>query len=207
MVSWYDAAAYCDWLSEQEGIPKVQWCYVPNKDGKYEEGMKMAPNYLKRTGYRLPTEAEWEFSCRAGAETRYETRYSFGRSEELLGKYAWFERNSLKTSHPVGSLKPNDLGLFDMHGNVWKWCQDHYFRLHGGADEKAKNDADYNIKSNISRVLLGGSFSDLAWNLRIGNTTATAPTFRDVSYGFRAARTLPPGSFTALPPTPEGGEK
>ena len=66
-VSWYDAAAYCNWLSKQEGIPKEQWCYEPNKEGKYAQGMKMAANYLQRTGYRLPTEAEWEFACRAGA--------------------------------------------------------------------------------------------------------------------------------------------
>ena len=68
-VSWYDAAAYCNWLSEQEGIPKEEWCYLPNKEGKYADGMKMAPNYLQRTGYRLPTEAEWEYACRAGADT------------------------------------------------------------------------------------------------------------------------------------------
>ena len=89
-MSWYDAAAYCNWLSEQEGIPKLQWCYEPNKDGNYAEGMKMASDYLKRLGYRLPSEAEWEYACRADADTGF----SFGESVELVGKYAWFVVNS-----------------------------------------------------------------------------------------------------------------
>ena len=119
-MTWYEAAAYCNWLSEQEGIPKQQWCYEPNDSGEYGEGMKPAADFLDRTGYRLPTEAEWEYACRAGAAT---SRY-YGRSEELLVRYAWYSVNSKERTWPVGSLRPNDLGLFDMHGNVWNWCQD-----------------------------------------------------------------------------------
>src|SRR5262249_45816429 len=121
-VTWYEAAAYCNWLSELHGIPKDQWVYQPNEKGAYAQGMKMAANYLQRTGYRLPTEAEWEYACRAGANTGF----AFGESDELLGKYAWFVGNSNGDSHPSGALRPNDLGLFDMHGNAWEWCQEKY---------------------------------------------------------------------------------
>src|SRR5262249_22205987 len=119
-VTWYDAAAYCNWLSEKEGIEEDQWCYLPNEKKKYAEGMKLAPDYLKRTGYRLPTEAEWEYACRAGSETDW----SHGEAEDLLSKYAWYASNAQNKTHPTGSLRPNDLGLFDLHGDVWEWCQD-----------------------------------------------------------------------------------
>src|SRR5262249_47668534 len=119
-TSWYDAAAYCNWLSEQEGIGQDQWCYEPNQQGRYSQGMKLKANYLSLTGYRLPTEAEWEYGCRAGAET---SRY-YGESKELLRKYGMHTGNSGDRSWPVGSLKPNEFGFFDMHGNVWCWCQE-----------------------------------------------------------------------------------
>ncbi len=119
-LTWYDAAAYCNWLSEQAGIPNTQWCYIPNPQGRYAAGMKTAADFLTRRGYRLPTAEEWEYACRAGSVTRW----SFGDAEELLVKYSWCVNNSQSRLHPVGTLRPNDLGLFDMHGNAWEWCND-----------------------------------------------------------------------------------
>src|SRR5262249_17403498 len=125
-VSWYDAAMYCRWLSEAEGIPEDQMCYPPIQDiqaaVKAGKGLKLPPDYLRRTGYRLPTEAEWEYACRAGAVT---SRY-YGASEDSLKHYAWYQLNAANRTWPVGRLKPNDLGLFDMLGNVWQWCQESY---------------------------------------------------------------------------------
>ena len=190
MVSWYDAAAYCNWLSEQEGIPKEQWCYEPNKDGKYAEGMKMAADYLKRTGYRLPTEAEWEYACRAGGETAY----SFGESADLLGKYAWVEGNSLGKSHPVGSLKPNDLGLFDMHGNAWEWCLDEYKPYGKGVDNNCIEDKEglvFEVTMEGKRVLRGGSFYNEASFVRSAGRGGNAPA-NGSDFGFRPARTFSP---------------
>ena len=124
---WYTAAHYCNWLSEQEGLPKDQWCYLPNEAGAYAEGMSIPADVLERTGYRLPTEAEWEYACRAGAVT---SRY-YGDSIDLLGAYARYQANSKEHAWTCGSLLPNDLGLFDMLGNVYEWCQDSVSMLPG----------------------------------------------------------------------------
>jgi serine/threonine protein kinase/formylglycine-generating enzyme required for sulfatase activity len=188
-VTWYDAAAYCNWLSEKEGIPKEQWCYLPNKEGKYAEGMKSAPNYLQRTGYRLPTEAEWEYACRAEAATLY----SFGEAMELLDNYAWYNVNSGNTSHGVGTRKPNDLGLFDLHGNVWEWCQDKYRDYPAQKEDKDiedKNDI-YSIKSNDGRSLRGGALINEARYLRSSVYLSGEPARGSESVGFRPARTYP----------------
>ena len=122
-VTWYLAAQYCNWLSEREQIPPSQWCYLPNSKGEYAAGMKPAEGYLDLFGYRLPSVAEWEYACRAGAAT---SRF-YGDSEDLLNKYAWYRPNSRERAQSVGTLKPNDFGLFDMHGNIFEWCHNRVF--------------------------------------------------------------------------------
>ncbi len=108
--------------------------------------------------YSLPTEAEWEYACRAGTDTAY----CFGDDADRLGEYAWYDKNSGEKPHPVGQLKPNAWGLFDMHGNVWEWCQD----WHG----------DYSGASSGSRrVYRGGSFFDAARNCRSAYRGYNAP--------------------------------
>jgi serine/threonine protein kinase/formylglycine-generating enzyme required for sulfatase activity len=166
-VSGYDASAYCNWLSKKDGIPEDEWCYVPNGKGDYAEGMRLIPksNAGNLKGYRLPTEAEWEFSCRAGATTAY----SFGEPSELLDKYGCHMHNSGGRTQPVGSLKPNDLGLFDLNGNVWEWCLD----SDGG-----------------SRIFRGGSFDKPPETLRSCSRFTSAPSHRDLNIGFRVARTF-----------------
>ena len=189
-VLWYDAVAFCNWLSEQEGISADQWCYRPNKDGHYADGMTTAPEYWKLTGYRLPTEAEWDFACRAGTETEY----SFGVGVELLGKYAWYDGSSLGTSHPVGSRRPNDLGFFDLHGNAWEWCQDVYRPFPKPADPKATLLRDTNpvVSNKIDRVLRGGSFNNQPSLTRSANRNNFAPATQDDAVGVRPARTIAP---------------
>jgi formylglycine-generating enzyme required for sulfatase activity len=187
-VTWYAAAEYCNWLSLKEGLPEKEWCYLRNKTGKYADEMRLAPDYLKRTGYRLPTEAEWEFACRAGAKT---SRY-YGDSEELLPKYAWFMSNSRHRSGLVGSLKPNDLGLFDMHGNVFIWCQEtlrDYVILPGGAAQDDTED-DPEVREKDFRVVRGGSFADTPWDLRCAYRIGTHPSLRNNYMGLRPVRTF-----------------
>lgn len=176
-VSWYDAAEYCNWLSAQEGKPHEQWCYLPNKDGKYAEGMTLAPDYLKRTGYRLPTEAEWHSACQAGADTGY----AFGESEDILEKHAWIRANSLGRTHPVGLLKPNDLGLFDMHGNLWEWCADWRLQeLPGGLDPMGAS-------TGSDRVIRGGGWLDDASHCRSMFRFGHSPVDRLYMIGIRMA--------------------
>ena len=181
IVTWYRAAAYCRWLSEQEGVPQDQRCYPPIDEIK--DGMRLPDHFLSRTGYRLPTEAEWEYACRADTVTG---RY-YGADETLLGNYAWFAANSGNRTRPVGLLKPNDFGLFDTYGNVREWCVDRY---HQGA------------RWVLAPVLRGGNFDSLSEELRSAARICLPPeqsAWQDFKAGVRLARTVPREWLTAAP--------
>jgi formylglycine-generating enzyme required for sulfatase activity len=149
--------------------------------------MKPSPDFLKRSGYRLPTMAEWEHACRAGTATR---RY-YGESDELLAKYGWYQKNSAGRSRPVGSLKPNDLGLFDMLGNAWAWCHDAYSfctLAQGGKVAEDAGDASP-LVGETDRVFRGGAFFSPPWSLRSAERGGDPPGNRAYGIGFRLART------------------
>ena len=184
MILWYDAAEYCNWLSEQEGIPRDQWCYNP--DQKFVEGMVLLPDYLQRTGYRLLSEAEWEYACRVGTST---ARY-YGQTETLLGEYAWYawylSNSKSERLLPVGSLRPNGAGLFDMQGNVMEWCQNLHGRFSENMEDKEQAEK---ISNSNSRVLRGGSFVSFASFVRSSNRHDYPPFGHLSNAGFRVART------------------
>jgi formylglycine-generating enzyme required for sulfatase activity len=182
-MTWYEAAAYCNWLSEQEGLPKEQWCYHPNRSGAYDDGMSIPADALRRNGYRLPTEAEWEYAGRSGTIT---SRY-YGVSTDLLAKYAWYQANSQLHAWPGGSLLPNELGLFDMLGNVFEWVQDKYNRPIQINDDLNTNDIVY---TSNNRLLRGGAFYDLPAYARSANRNLQAASYRNSNLGFRPARTF-----------------
>jgi len=166
-VSWYEAIEYCNSLSQVEGLTPA---YTVN-------GTNVKWN-RNTNGYRLPTEAEWEYACRAGTSTPF---YS-GKSVDDAG---WYLMNSDHT-HPVGEKQANAWGLYDMHGNVWEWCWDRY-------RDYSRNLPDINItdpegaQRGPCRVLRGGGWRDLAQDLRSAYRRYCTPFNRYNDLGFRLA--------------------
>ena len=151
-VSWADAVRFCETLSS---LPKEK--------------------AAGRT-YRLPTEAEWEFACRAGTTTEY----SFGDDESQLGEFAWFDDNNEDSPQPVGQKKPNPWGLYDMHGNVYEWCQDWYGNYPSGAVSDPSG-----LSQGSLRVRRGGCWGSSAEGCRSSSRNGDYPPFRIYFLGFR----------------------
>jgi eukaryotic-like serine/threonine-protein kinase len=185
-VIWYHAAAYCNWLSRKENLPE---CYEPNERGQYAEGMKIRADALQRSGYRLPTEAEWEYGCRAGAETSR----SYGANLDLLGRYARYIATSQDRTWRCGSLMPNNLGLFDMLGNIFEWCQDRYlpYRTGGTSIIDPHSTVLEFINDKNPRVLRGGSFPDRPAYVRSADRISKRPSDRIINDGFRLSKAYP----------------
>jgi len=146
-----------------------------------QEFVKKLNKMQKIEAFRLPTEAEWEYACRAGSTAAY----CYGDNPDSLGDYAWYGKNSDGTTHQVGRKKPNAWGLYDMHGNVWEWCADWYGDYPSGAVTDPTGP-----KHDHSRVLRGGSFNSPMSYVRCSYRTVLVPTNRYNSDGFRLARTF-----------------
>ena len=158
-VSWNDATAFCQKLTGLE-----------RKAGKLKAG----------ESYRLPTEAQWEYACRAGTTTTY----SFGDDKKQLGQYAWFDGNTAgeQYAHAVGFKRPNPWGLRDMHGNVWEWCSDWYGeKLLVGADPVGPG-------GGSDRVFRGGCWWSFPGYCRSASRHGNVPSRRFFDLGFRVAR-------------------
>lgn len=148
-LTWLSATAYCKWLSEREGKT-----------------------------FRLPTEAEWEYACRAGSYTKY----CFGDDVSELGDYAWYKENSLKVTHDVGTKKANAWGLYDMHGNIWEWCSDRYAENY---ETVPKDGSAHMVRSEKGMVLRGGAWSAKPENLRSAVRINLGANSRNYFVGFR----------------------
>jgi len=155
--------------------------------------VRLRENYLSLQGYRLPTEAEMEYAIRAGAVT---SRF-FGETEDLLPKYSWYMKNSQQLTWPVGILKPNDFGLFDVQGNVFNWCQERW-RTTSRAASDDKEDLALDVEPKRDRKIRGAGFSSRVPQVRSAYGSFLEPGNDNNHLGIRVARTISLDPLTTL---------
>ncbi len=156
---------------------------------------KLNQSDIAKSGrFALPSEAQWEYACRAGSDTAY----SFGYGEERLGEYAWYSENSGKITHPVGQKLANKWGLHDLYGNVWEWVNDWY----SGYPSEPQQDPD-GPDQGSARVYRGGGWTTYAGHCRSAYRYSSDPTFRRDDLGFRLARIGPLSSYPFTVPEEE----
>lgn len=169
-VTWYDAIAYCNWLSEAEGLDA---CYSYT----VEDGVQCD---FSSNGYRLPTEAEWEFAARGGNESE---GYRFSGSDNV-SEVAWYDENTfLKGPQNVGTKDANELGIYDMSGNVWEWCFDFWAYYSSGA----KTDPVYETATGY-KVIRGGAWHYIGNYATVTTRDGPKPSYTNYMYGFRLAK-------------------
>jgi hypothetical protein len=175
IVSWNDAADFCAKLSKEEKL----------KPFYFRAGETVTP--LDGTGYRLPSEAEWEFACRAGTATKHWT----GDKEDDLRRAAWIKPNDAGRTHAVGELKTNPFGLADMHGNVWEWAEDGWdLTYYRQFQDKPAIDPRSPYSADSQRVIRGGTWGYPAPFCRSAIRFASHPIARESGKGFRPTLTL-----------------
>lgn len=181
-VTWYSALEFCNKLSEEEGI--VPYYELSNVKRRTSGAIEFADvNVIGGMGFRLLTEAEWEYACRAGSITPW----CFGDNVEEVKKYAWYYDNAPAETQPVGGRKPNAWGLFDMHGNIMEWCQDWYGEFYyQQCSEEEENPVG--PEDGVSKVLRGGAWQFGAESTRCAYRNSSTPDAASSVIGFRICR-------------------
>ncbi|MCL2808936.1 MAG: formylglycine-generating enzyme family protein [Treponema sp.] len=180
-VSWYEAIEFCNALSEMKGLKPfyiIDKTYGSDVNNNMEHDIQkwLVTTDISANGYRLPTEAQWEYACRAGSSTMW----FFGDNADVIGEYAWFNGNEGDKTRQVGLKRPNPWGLFDIHGNVWEWCYDWYAPYTGDnlTDPTGPN-------SGIGRTSRGGAFMNESQHMRSAIRGSFFPSSTMYNIGFR----------------------